>query len=202
MKSRSNNYKFEIGIIVLIAICICYLMYFTRSKMNEIIISNEEQLLMVHSETNMDLHNEFAEKIISFRPGSYKMIEMYSEDLEQIFRIQFKEDDEYIGKDIRNESGLIDLLKEHEEGHTCIKINDMEEDIYFRWITDNQNNKCLVMIYMSKHQVKNIWVFTFVCCIILILIFILLIKIKLKQYEESVRIHRSLSSEIRYRIMS
>lgn len=187
--------SFEIIIAIAIAICMIFLINFANAKMEEVIISNKESLLINHDPLN-PIHEDLAEEIVKFRPGACKMIDVYSEDLEPLFTVQFY-DNNTEHASLRDFPDLVDLLRNNEEGHTEISIDGIDENVYFRWSETSRGEHYLVMVYMSQPEVNNLWVFSFICYLILILVFILLIRIHIIQHNEQIRAYHALTKSRR-----
>lgn len=201
MKNKKNSsFKIETLIIILIAGCMIFLVDFTNNKINEFSRLEEEIMLVNHDPSN-PIHEQLAQEIIEYRPDTYKMIEIYTEDFDIMMTLQFIETglkninlDEY--------PDLIELFNENEEGHTQLSFSDNEikEDIYFKWVKASDNNKYLMIVYSSRHPVQNIWIFNFVCYIVLLLIFILLLQMHLKNYKDKVQQYEQLSNDLKKRL--
>lgn len=197
---KLSKITFEVAIIILIAICMIILIIFSNNKLDEVITSDREALLMKHDPDN-PIHQDLAEEIIDFRPDACKMIEVYSEKFESLFKVHFKTNHDH--KDnLLDYKDLVRLFKNNKEGHTTITVGDEEEDVYFRWTKTANDEMCLVVIYMSRPIVKNLWVFSALCYTILLLIFILLIRILIKYHNDKIRIYQITSQEIRNRILN
>lgn len=177
-KNKKGKVSIEILIICAIACCMIFLINFSNAKINEL-ISTTEQSLLFKDAIDVDqeeFNEEFAEKILCSRPEPYKMIEGFTQDFQLIFRIEFDEHETDTLSEIKNNTELVDFLKEHEYGHTRIDIDGKEEDIYFQWVDNSTTGISLILVYMSKANVNNLWVIPMSCYIILILICILLIR--------------------------
>jgi len=195
-KSRKTKwFTLETAIVIAIAVCMIFLINFANSKMEEITISNQESLLINHDPNN-PIHEDLAQEIVKFRPGACKLIDVYGEDLEPIFSVQFYDTNENHRK-LSDFPDLVDLLMNNPEGHTEVEINGVTENVYFRWSETSRGEHYLVMVYMSQPKVNNLWVFPFVCYIILILVFFLLIRIHIIQHNEKIRYYQSLSKSRR-----
>lgn len=188
---KHNNYQsftIELLITITIALCMIFLVNFANNKLDEIVSSDKEALLMNVNESD-EMHQKLAEQIIQFRPDACKMIEVFSEDYQLLFKVQFKAESESSDLLIDHKD-LISLFESESEGHTTIDIGDSTEDVYFRWELMETGQKCLVIIYMSKPVVKNIWIFSAVSYTVIILVFILLVRILYIRHEERVEIYR------------
>lgn len=193
-RRRKNNLNIELILVFVIALLLLFLINFANNKLNEIITSDREALLIEHDPNN-PVHEELANEILDFRPDACKMIEVYSSDFQPLFRVQFEKQQDY-GNTLLNHQDLVDLFETHKDGHTSIVINDIEEDIYFRWEETSSGEMCLIIIYMSRPVVTNLWVFNAVCYAILILVCILIIRLYLKNHAEKIRYYTKLSCDV------
>lgn len=182
---KKYNFKLELGIVIFISLCMMFLVSFINRKFNEIIFSKEAEIIVANEE-NEELNKKLANEMLKFRPGTYKMIELYSEDYESLFRIQFMEETEPINTSLSDQKGLIEIFENYEEGNTKISVNDTEEDIYFAWMNMSNGERNLLIIYTNAPVVKNIWVCSFICYIVIISVFILFILLLLKQNNERI----------------
>lgn len=192
--------RIQVAIIFLITALMIFLIVFSTNKMDQILDIEQEALLMSH-DPNSPIHHELAKEIIKFRPDVCKMIEAYSKDLVPLFKVQFLKENDDLDNDITKYPELMELLVSNTEGHTSITIDDKDEDVYFRWTESATGEPYLVIIYMSRPVVENLWVFSFICYMILFLIFILLMISLLSAYNKDVRYYHSLSREVQSRIM-
>lgn len=184
---KSHNFTFEILIIIVIALCMIFLVNFTNNKLDEIVTSDREALLVSDIE-NSQMHEELAKQIVQFRPDACKMIEVFSEDFDLMFKVQFKDDTTHPNI-LTDHEDLINLLKSNKEGQTTIEIGDETEDVYFRWEYTTTGEKCLIIIYMAKPTVKNVWVVSVVAYIVILLVFILLLRMIYVRYRERIEIY-------------
>lgn len=190
-KIKNKWFTLETVTTLAIAACMIFLINFANAKMEEVIISNQESLLINHDPTN-PIHEELANEIVKFRPGACKMIDVYGEDLEPLFTVQFY--DKNTGHaELKDFPDLVELLKNNVEGHTEISIDGYDENVYFRWSETSRGEHYLVMVYMSQPEVSNLWVFSFVCYMILILVFFLLIRIHIIQHNEQIKVYKALT---------
>lgn len=205
MKSRKNINKHpifnvEMMILVVIAALMIFLINFANTKLNEVVSVDREALLM-NADPESPISDDLAKEIVDFRPESCKMIELFSKDFELIFRVQFREGDENRSyENIENHKELMDLFLNNKEGHTNIIVDGEEEDIYFRWTVTTSGEPSLMIIYMARPVVKNLWVFSFVCYIILILIFTLVIMMKYRLHRQLLKEYENLQINIKNRV--
>ena len=190
----------ELTIIMLIVGLMVFLINFANRKLDQVFDAEQEALLMSH-DPNSPIHNELAQEIVKFRPDACKMIEVYSKELEALFKVQFLEEDTPFENDISKYPELMNLLKSNAEGHTSIIVDDKDEDVYFRWTESSTGDPYLVIIYMSRPVVKNFWVFSCICYMILFLIAILVLLILYNNQNKNIQYYHSLSQEIQSIIM-
>ncbi|MCM1215400.1 MAG: hypothetical protein NC548_12880 [Lachnospiraceae bacterium] len=192
---KSKWFTIETIIVLAIAGCMIFLINFANAKMEEITISNKEALLMNHDPDD-PIHTELAEEIVKFRPDACKLIEVYSEELEPMFSVQFYDNNDG-HTDINDFPDLISLLRSNVEGHTEITIDGIDENVYFRWSETSKGEHYLVIVYMSQPIVSNLWVFPLVCYLILLMVFILLIRIRFIQHNERIKYYDNISRSMR-----
>lgn len=197
--NKKTIFTLESFIILLIASGMIFLINFANSKLNEIFISEQEALLINHVPSN-PIHKQLGEEIQYFRPEACKMIEVFSSEFIPEFTVQFDTTSQIPENSIKDYPDLLELFKANSEGHTSITIDDKEEDVYFKWVTTSTNEYYLVIIYMSRSKVENLWVFNFVCYLILILVFILLIRLHIIHHNDHIQYYRSLSDNVRSRL--
>ena len=136
-----------------------------------------------------------AEEIIQYHPDSCKMIEMYDENFEMVFSIQFDKEMAECNN-IHKYPELINLFKESKEGQTTITLGDIDQYVYFQWTSNNRGENRLIVVYSTKEEVQNIWVFTFVCYMVLIMVFILLIRLHHSYYVDKVNQYKKVSKDL------
>ena len=200
VNKKKSIFNIEILIIFVIAALMIFLINFANAKLNEVITVDREALLM-NSDANSLISDDLAKEIIKFRPESCKMIELFSQNFELIFRVQFRENDESRSYDsIKNHPELMDLFLNNKNGHANITVDGEEEDIYFEWTTTNTGDAALMIIYMARPVVKNLWLFSFVCYMILFLVFLLIIIMKYRMHKQLIREYENLQNSIKIRI--
>lgn len=195
---KDNSTRIDTVIIFLVAACMIFLIDFAHDKLHEFDRMEQEALLVNHNPSN-PIHEDLAKEIIQYRPGAYKMIEIYTPDFEIMMTLQFAKSDEY-STDLSQYPDLVELFYTHDEGHTQITVNDKIEDIYFRWTEGANNNKYLIIVYASRAPVKNLAIFDFVCYIVLLLMFMLLFRLRMKQYREKIKQYKDIQDDVRNRI--
>lgn len=188
-------FNIETLIILVIAACMIFLNIFTVTKLNELESAEHEAVFLMD---NVDFNDkeEFTEEIQNYLTGSYKMIELYDQDLELIFQIQFS--DKYIEiDDIKQHTDLVNIIKNNKEGQTEITVDDMEQEVYFKWVTNNSGETRLLMVYSAIKIVKGIWLFSFICWMVMILIFVLLIRLHSRSYQDRIDEYRKMTFNLR-----
>lgn len=196
---KRSNIRLETIIIFLIAICMIFLIDFTHDKLNDFAKVEQEALLINHDPSN-PVHNQLAQEIIKYRPGVYKMIEIYKPNMEIMMTLQFENNAKY-HTNLNEYPELTELFLKNKEGHTQLTIDNELEDIYFKWIDDASMDKYLILIYTSRHQVQDLYIFDFVCYMVLLLIFFLLIRIHISGYGDKIKQYKDKSDDIRNRLM-
>lgn len=196
IKRRSNGISIGLPLIIVIAIALCmiFLINFTNAKFEELLNSSTEGLLIHHDPDN-PVHQELAEKLSEFRPEACKLIEVYSNNFEPIFSVQFKNGNPHGEEDLSSYTDLVELLREHPEGHTVLTIDDIEEDVYFRWVDASDDESYLVIIYMSRPIVYNLWAFSFVCYLVIILLFTLVAVLVFSRHHDRIREYQQLVNQ-------
>lgn len=197
-KRKRSNIRIETIIVLIIATCMIFLMNFMQEKLSDFAQLEQETLLINHDPNN-PIHAELAKKIIQYRPGPYKMIEIYTSDLEIMMTLQFDQTVKY-DTDIKKYPELIDLFQKNLEGHTQLIFGEKEEDIYFKWTEGENGNKYLIVVYASRHPVKNLWTFNFICYIVLILVFFLLIRLHMGSFNEKINQYKKMSDDVHSRV--
>lgn len=209
MENKSNNGKsgikyftFETIIIILIAICVVAMINLSNYKINELFASHQE-LLLSKDTGDSALNEELANGIMQFRPDLCKMIELYSLDFQQILKLEFTKQTEenpcdrrVTERTIKDYPELMKLLIHNPEGHTTIRTEDEEEDVYFKHIALSNGQQCIMIIYMTKSVVKNLWVINFLGYFILILVFVLLIYSYHQRQVEAIKYYKTLSKHV------
>lgn len=200
INSLWRSRKFDTIIIILIGVCIVGMIQASNYKIDEIFNSHRESLL-VRDNVEDNISDELAAQLLEFRPDSCKMIEMYSKDLDLVLRMQFI-DDHIHDDNIKNYPELVEILQTHTEGHTTIRTEDDETDIYFRWEhTVQTETPVLTMVYMSRPIVKNLWVISFLGYLILIMVGILLLRNRLVQSHADIKRYQELSREVQEKLI-
>lgn len=197
MKGLKSGLRFEFCIIFLIALLMIYLIHFVSITTREIYEQENESWFNTQND-QIELTDEEIEVLREYRPGAYRMIEVYSYDFNALLNIRFAGSDGSENK-IGDYPELIQLLNENAEGHAMFNIDeDVEEEVYFQWTTAEDGEIYLIIMYMARPRTNNLWILTFLSVLILCLIFILLIHMLTKQREEKIRRYNDLTRASRY----
>lgn len=198
MKRGQFKNSIETILILMIAGCILFINTFTVRKLNELELSGKSAIF-INDDIPMIEDKAISEEIKDYMPSAYKMIELYDENLDLLFQAQFNDSDNSFIKnnDIRRYPAFTSLLRKKNEGQTAIMIDNKEENVYFRWVTNSRGEKRLIIVYSSILKVKGLWVFSFVCYMTLILVFILLIRIHTRSYLEKIKRYGELTNSLK-----
>ena len=191
--SEKSYRYFETFMMIAIAGCMIFLNIFTTQKLSALEHTKKDAMFVMDEILFKD-DIDFTKEIVEYLPEPYKVIEVYNEDLILQFHVEFNDHHSISKDDINKYPNLIEILKSHEEGQTTTKINDIEQDIYFKWITNKNGAKHLIMIYSTVEEVKNLWIFTLVCYLVIVLVFLLLISRNIRSYREKVNIYNDLTN--------
>lgn len=201
--------KFKLGvsaetlIIILIAACILFINMYTVNKLNELEDASRSAIFIKDDLQFIDDEN-LSEEISNYLPGAYKMMELYDENLDLLFQVQFSDPDSKFNGfgDINLHPTFVDTLKSNKEGQTKVSINGTEEDIYFKWVENSRGETRLLIIYNSVKKVTGLWLFSLVCYITLILVFLLLIRLHSKTYHEKIIQYKKITTTLRNDLMN
>ena len=194
MQKKRTFFNIETILVLLIALCVIFLNAFTTGKLTELETAGNDALF-IRQDLPYEDSEILAEEIVQYHPDSCKMIEMYDENFEMVFSVQF---DEKVVEctNISDYPELIDLLKNSKEGQTSVMIGDVEETVYFQWTENNRGENRLLLVYSAIHDVHNIWVFSFVCYMVMILLFILLIKMHVCNYNDRIKQYKQITQDM------
>lgn len=200
-KHSKISINFEMVIVIIIACCMLFLNFFTTSKLKELERSSDEAMFIRNDLPFMNC-DELTEEILDYKPDACKMIELYDEQFNLMFMIQFDPEMDPGTYDIKDYPELIEMLSDREEGQVNIQetADNYEEDVYFQWLDNANGERRLIMIYSTKPVVENVWVFSLVCYLVLVMVFLLLIRLYLKQYHTRIKEYEATSKEMRDRI--
>ena len=192
-KKNDNSMRVEIIIMIIIAICIVFLISFTNSKFEEF-DQREEAMVLMHPNQEANIDEDLAKNILAFRPDACKLIELYDENFQSVFKVTFTDDsNDSKYSDLTEYPELMNLFIASPQGHTSFEIDDNTEDIVYEWTESSDGNQYLLIVYMSRPIVRNTWIFSFVCYLILILVFTLIARMMFRQNRVRIKHYESLS---------
>ena len=150
---------------------------------------------------------ELEELIKEYQPNPAKMIEVYDENFDLAFRINFAEDaDDETYKNIKDFPELMEYFTENREGHTYFKSSENKEtDLYFRWYMVNNHQgptgiegdtEHLVLIFMTRPEAVSYLLNRLLSYAILVLAFTIVLVALRKQRDEKMRLLESNSKNI------
>ncbi|MBD5585449.1 MAG: hypothetical protein HDQ88_10235 [Clostridia bacterium] len=155
-----------------------------------------------------DVNDPELEKLIQeYQPNPAKMIEVYDENFDLAFRINFAEDsDDETYKNIKDFPKLMEYFTENREGHTYFKSSENKEtDLYFRWYMVNNHQgpngiegdtEHLVLIFMTRPEAVSYLLNRLLSYAILVLAFTIVLVALRKQRDEKMRLLESNSKNI------
>lgn len=189
MKGKKRGLSINLDTLIILAIGagILFLNIFTTRKLNELEHARKSAIF-IRDDLQFIEDDDLAEEIKDYIPDAYKMIELYDEKYDLLFQVQFSDPKEgYIPKsNIKSYPTFFELLENQEEGQTSLKMGEKEENVYFKWVSNNRGERRLLIVYNSINTVSGIWLFSLVCYLVLILVFVLLIRQHTKRYNEKI----------------
>lgn len=199
-KNTSNhNRLLDTLIIIAIACCVIFINIFTTNKFSDLEKSAHDSVFII-DKLPISEDDEFAEEIREFLPDTYKMIELYDENMNLMFQIQFDEGNHYQPSDIREYQEIITRIKNTQEGQARIELDGSEQDFFYKWVVNNKGETRLLIVYSNVEEVENLWVFSFVCYIVIILVFLLLIRLHIRHYKDQSAHYKTISDDVLSRI--
>ena len=195
MKEKTSLFfNVDTLIIIAIALCMIFLNTFTVNKLDELQKATNDAIF-VKGDMEFGDEEQFAEEVVNYLPDTYKMIELYDENLELGFQIQFN-DDQVPKADITQYPNIVSILQNNDEGQTRVDIGGVEQDVYFKWLTNNGERRLLI-VYSAIRPVSGLWIFSLVCYIVLFLVFILFLRLKINSFKRNIRRYASTTRQIR-----
>ena len=195
MKEKTSLFfNVDTLIIIAIALCMIFLNTFTVNKLDELQKATNDAIF-VKGDMEFGDEEQFAEEVVNYLPDTYKMIELYDENLELGFQIQFN-DDQIPKADITQYPNIVSILQNNDEGQTRVDIGGVEQDVYFKWLTNNGERRLLI-VYSAIRPVSGLWIFSLVCYIVLFLVFILFLRLKINSFKRNIRRYASTTRQIR-----
>ena len=186
---------FETGIIIVIACCVIFLNVFTTSKFTALKEAAQDSVFVM-DDIPISEDDEFVEQVRSYLSDTYKMIELYDENFDLIFRVQFEEDDQYQPNDIKEYKDIISRIQNTPEGQSRLIVGNSEQNFYYKWVENDRGEIRLLIVYSKVAMVQNLWVFNLVSYLIMILIFILLIKMHIHRYQDKISHYEEVTNNI------
>lgn len=177
---RKHDYLIDLAIVIIIAICMIFLNVFLSIKLDELNNASRDAIFIKDNIEDID-SEEIKEEIKDYLPSSCQMIELYDDNFNLIFQVQFADDVDIEHKnDLRDHKNLINHIQSNQEGQTSFMIGDNEQDIYYKWLTNERGENRLILVYSDITNVKYLWIIPFICYLVIILVFALLIRMKMK----------------------
>ena len=199
-----NRFKKSISIetvlVAIIACCLIFLNQFAMHKVKKVEMAVQNSVFIM-DHIKFDNSEEFSEELKSYLSTSYRMVELYDENIDLLFQIQFS--DEFKNKeDIKSNEKLLDIIKHNKEGQAIVNMGDVDQAVYFKWVDNNRGERRLLIMYSTKEVISNMWTLSLICYIILILVFALLTRLHLKNYKDKVELYRKNTDNILQSILN
>lgn len=207
MKTNDKNNKksrfitFDTVIITLIAICIIFMINLADYKINEIFESYRYAPI---SEDILMEEYRSSDEVVDFIPEMCRMVEAYAihsnNEIEQILKIDFitNEDSAIYRTTLFDHPEILESLETENEGFNLVQIEDEEVAIYFRKvILTNNNEERIIVLYMSRPDIKYIWMIDLLGYIILVLVLILLVHQMYEKQKVTLKYYNTLANNVR-----
>lgn len=198
---KSKFFTFDTVIITLIAICIIFMINLADYKINEIF---ESYRYMPLSEDVLLEEFESSDEVVDFIPEMCRMVEAYDitegNQLEQILKIDFvtNEDSPVYNTSIFDYPDIIESINNESEGFSIVQIEDEEAAIYFRKVVLTSNSEeRIIVLYMSRPNIKYIWLIDLIGYIILVLVLILLLHQMYEKQKVTLRYYNAMANNVR-----
>lgn len=198
---KSKFFTFDTVIITLIAICIIFMINLADYKINEIF---ESYRYMPLSEDVLLEEFESSDEVVDFIPEMCRMVEAYDitegNQLEQILKIDFvtNEDSPVYNTSIFDYPDIIESINIENEGFSIVQIEDEEAAIYFRKVVLTSNSEeRIIVLYMSRPNIKYIWLIDLIGYIILVLVLILLLHQMYEKQKVTLRYYNAMANNVR-----
>ena len=187
MKKQKRDLLFyvEISIILVIAVCMIFLNIFMENKIDELQQSAQDAVFVME-DLNYPAENALMEDIKEYIPSTYKMIEIYDENFNCLMKVQFDNKNSE-SHNIQDSIELMNSLRDSPEGQTTYNVGSIEQSVYFKWLTNTNGERRLMIIYSTVMDVQNLWVFSLVSYLVIILAFALLGLLRYKAQAEAIR---------------
>lgn len=177
---RKHDYLIDLAIATVVAVCMIFLNIFFNIKLNE--LNNVSKDAIFIKDNIEDINSEeIKEEIKDYLPSSCQMIELYDDNFNLIFQVQFTDDINIEHKnELKDCKKLINHIQSTQEGQTSFVIGNDEQDIYYKWLTNERGENRLIIVYSDITNVRYLWIIPFICYIVIILVFTLLIRTKMR----------------------
>ena len=207
MKTNDKNNKksrfitFDTVIITLIAICIIFMINLADYKINEIFESY--RYAPISEDILMEEYGS-SDEVVDFIPEMCRMVEAYTihanNEIEQILKIDFitNEDSAIYRTTLFDHPDIIESLETENEGFNLVQIEDEEVAIYFRKVVlTNNNEERIIVLYMSRPDIKYIWMIDLLGYTILVLVLILLVHQMYEKQKVTLKYYNTLANNVR-----
>lgn len=179
------TFPIEAAIVILIGIGMIFLNQYTETLFDKLYQAGQSAVF-IKDDVEFENDQEFAERLTEYLPSTYKMIEVYDENLDLLFQIQFNES-KYAKENITDHPKFINFLKSNEEGQTAITIDNSQQNVYFKWMDNTRGEHRLLLVYSSIDNVKGIWLFHLISYLIIALVFALLLALKIRAHNDKIK---------------
>lgn len=180
------TFPIEAAIVILIGIGMIFLNQYTETLFDKLYQAGQSAVF-IKDDMEFEDDQEFAERLTEYLPSTYKMIEIYDDNLDLLFQIQFNEESKNAKEDINNHPKFISYLRSKEEGQTAITINNSQQNVYFKWMENTRGEHRLLLVYSSIDNVKGIWLFHLISYLIIALVFALLLALKIRAHNDKIK---------------
>ena len=140
------TFPIEAAIIILIGIGMIFLNQYTESLFDKLYQAGQSAVF-IKDDVVFDNEQEFAEQLTEYLPSTYKMIELYDDNLDLLFQIQFNDDIKET-EDIHSHPNFMRFLSAHEEGQTNIDMDGSTQNAYFKWMDNTLSNGDIMDLYL------------------------------------------------------
>ena len=178
----------ETVIILLIGVGLIFLNLYTENLFRKLHQAGQSAVFVMDDAT-FENEDEFTEQLIEYLPSSYKMIELYDENIDLLFQIQFNDKIEKT-EDIHDHPNMMNFFKANQEGQTKIMIDDVEQNVYFKWMDNTRGEHRLLVVYSSIETVQGIWIFHLVSYVIIALVFALLLVLSIRRHNDTIAAYK------------
>ena len=177
---KKHDYLIDLAIAIIVAVCMIFLNIFLSIKLEELNQASRDAIFIKDNIEDIT-SEEIQEEIKDYLPSSCQMIELYDNNFNLIFQVQFTDDvNTQHNKNIKDSKNLINHIQSNKEGQTSFVIGNNEQDVYYKWLTNERGEDRLIMVYSDITNVKYLWAIPFICYIVIILVFVLLIRMRIR----------------------